>query len=73
MFPGTGPSVGWDRFERSLRFIAVVVVFGVVVFALLGFAGLTTATAQNENGDLRVEVGYAEVSRPGLAFLSFQF
>jgi len=66
-FPGVGPSVGWDRFERSLRFIAVVVVFGVVVFALLGFAGLSTATAQNEVGDLRVEVGYAEVSRPGLA------
>jgi hypothetical protein len=66
-FPGSGPSVGWDRFERSLRFVAVVVVFGVVGFALLGFAGLTTATARNGGGRLRVEVSYAEVSRPGLA------
>jgi hypothetical protein len=65
-FP-SGPTPRWDKFERLLRSFAVVVVFGIVIFSLLGFAGLTTSRADTTDGDMTVRVHYATVSRPGLA------
>ncbi|MET0909838.1 MAG: hypothetical protein ABWZ99_10225 [Ilumatobacteraceae bacterium] len=65
-FP-TNPSSGWDVFERTLRWVSVVVVFGVVVLALFGFAGLATGSATTEGDEFSVRVEYATVSRPGLA------
>lgn len=64
--PGV-PTRGWDSFERILRVVSVVVIFGIVIAALLGFAGLTTDTQDDSAGRLSVEVEYATVSRPGLA------
>jgi hypothetical protein len=61
------PTRGWDSFERILRVVSVVVIFGIVIAALFGFAGLTTGTAANSSGPLSVDVEYATVSRPGLA------
>lgn len=60
------PTVAWDRFERGLRIFAVAAVFGIVGYALLGFAGLTTTHASQTSGDLTVTVMYASVSRPGI-------
>ena len=65
-FP-VGPTRQWDRFERALRSFSVVVVFGIVILALFGFAGLATSSADATAGDLTVRVDYATVSRPGLA------
>ncbi len=62
----TDPSPGWDRFERWLRIAVVAVVFAIVGYALLGFAGLTTTHASRTSGDLTVTVTYASVSRAGL-------
>lgn len=62
-----GPSARWDVFERSLQSLSIVVVFGIVAFALFGFAGLATRGTDNTVGDLTVHVDYATVSRPGLA------
>ena len=47
--------------------MAVCVVFGVVIAALVGFAGLTTATNAEASDTMAVRVEYAEVSRPGIA------
>jgi hypothetical protein len=63
----TGPSTGWDLFERVLRIVAVCTVFGVVIAALFGLAGLTTAANAGSSDSLTVRVEYAEVSRPGIA------
>jgi hypothetical protein len=65
-FP-SGPTPRWDKFERLLRSFSVVVVFGIVILAVLGFAGLATSRADTTDGDLTVRVDYATVSRPGLA------
>ena len=65
-FP-SGPTPRWDKFERLLRLFSVVVVFGIVILALLGYAGLATSRADTTDGDLTVQVDYATVSRPGLA------
>ncbi len=61
------PSAGWSRFERALRAFAFAVVFGVVILALFGVGGLTTATASTTDGTTRLTVFYATVSRPGIA------
>jgi len=65
-FP-TNPSPRWDMFERTLRWVSVVVVFGIVLLALLGFAGLATGSATTDGDEFDVRVEYATVSRPGLA------
>jgi hypothetical protein len=65
-FP-SGPTPRWDKFERALRWFSVVVVFGIVILALFGFAGLATSRADTAGGDMTVRVDYATVSRPGLA------
>ncbi len=62
----TQPTRAWRRFEQALRTLAYLVVFGVVALALLGFAGLRTRAA-SANGDVDLEVTYAQVTRPGLA------
>lgn len=62
-----GPSAAWDRFERVLRVISVCIVFGVVIAALLGLAGVDTGTNAEASDSLSVRVEYAEVSRPGIA------
>jgi hypothetical protein len=62
-----GPTRGWDRFERILRAASVIIVFGIVIAALLGVAGLATATSRSEDGELGVQVEFASVSRAGLA------
>jgi hypothetical protein len=61
------PSPRWDAFERALRWVSVVVVFGVVAFALFGFAGLATGSATTDGEEFSVRVEYATVSWPGLA------
>jgi hypothetical protein len=61
------PSARWDLFERLLRSVSFIVVFGVVVLALLGFAGLATGSATTAGDEFSVQVDYATVSRPGLA------
>jgi hypothetical protein len=61
------PSTRWDRFERGLRFVAVSVVFAVVIGALAGAAGLSVATTEQTDGNLSVELTYASVTRPGIA------
>ncbi len=61
------PSPGWDVFERVLRSVSVIVIFGVVLFALFGFAGLTTGSETTDGDEFSVRVEYATVSRPGLA------
>ena len=63
----TGPSAGWDRFERVLRAVAVFIVFGVVIAALFGVAGIETGTNAVASDSMTVRVEYAEVSRPGIA------
>lgn len=63
----TGPSTGWDLFERMLRIVAVCTVFGVVIAALFGLFGLTTGSNAEASDSLEVRVEYAEVSRPGIA------
>ncbi len=60
------PSVNWQRFEQALRALAVLVVFGVVGYALFGCAGLTTATSSETSGALSATVTYASTTRPGL-------
>ena len=65
-FP-TNPSPRWDTFEWCLRLISVLVVFGIVALALLGFAGLATGSATTGGDQFDVRVEYATVSRPGLA------
>jgi hypothetical protein len=62
-----GPSPGWDLFERVLRVVAVSVVFGVVIAALFGLAGVTTTTNAETSEAMTVRVKFAEVSRPGIA------
>jgi hypothetical protein len=61
------PAPAWQRFERALRGVAVVVVAGIVAAALLGWFGLRLGTATAGDGNLEVAVRYAEISRPGLA------
>lgn len=61
------PSPRWDAFERSLRWVSVVIVFGVVGLALSGFAGLATDSTTTTGDEFSVRVEYATVSRPGLA------
>jgi len=63
----TGPSAGWDRFERALRVVAVCFVFGVVIAALLGWAGIETGSNAEASDSMSVRVEYAEVTRPGIA------
>jgi hypothetical protein len=61
------PTSGWDRFERALRLLAVVVAGGIVLGALFGLAGLSTSSEAAESGSLQLHVEYAEVSRAGIA------
>ena len=61
------PTPGWDRFERGLRVVAVVVAAGFVVAALLGVAGLSTSSVEAQSGSLQLRVEHAEVSRAGIA------
>jgi hypothetical protein len=61
------PSARWDMFERALRSVSFLVVFGVVVLALFGFAGLATGSATTVGDEFSVRVEHATVSRPGLA------
>lgn len=61
------PTQGWDRFERTLRAVAVSVAGLIVVGALLGFAGLTTTSSTAASGQLELRVEYAAVSRAGIA------
>ena len=44
-----------------------MVVFGVVIAALAGLAGLRTREAAASNDQLRVVVTYAQVARPGIS------
>lgn len=60
------PSVRWQRFEKTLRALAVVVAFGVVGYALFGCAGLTTASSSKTSGALSATITYASTTRPGL-------
>ncbi len=61
------PSASWDRFDRTLRLVAMTVIFAVVAAALMGVGGLQTAQATARNDQLEVTVTYPEVTRPGLA------
>ena len=61
------PPVNWQRFEKALRALAVLVAFGVVGYALFGCAGLTTATSSETSGALSATVTYASTTRPGLS------
>jgi len=65
-FPRNPPH-GWDFFERALRIVSVLVIFGIVIAALFGLAGLTTGAVDGSAGGLSVQVEYATVSRPGIA------
>ena len=59
------PSRGWTAFERAMRGVVLVLVFGVVIAALAGLAGLRTREVTGTAGRLEVKVTYAQVTRPG--------
>ncbi len=61
------PSRRWDRFESGLRAFLMALVTGVVVLAMTGVTGVSTATATASSRQIRVEVRHASVTRPGLA------
>jgi hypothetical protein len=58
---------GWDRFERALRALSFLMIFGVVIAAMFGVAGLRTGEQTAANGDLRATVLHAQVTRPGIS------
>lgn len=61
------PSAGWTRFERALRAVVFLVVFGVVIAALIGVAGLRTRQVTATSNALEVDVTYAQSTRPGIS------
>ncbi len=61
------PSVGWTRFERGIRAVVFLVVFGIVVAALVGFAGLRTREVSATSDRFEVRVTYAQATRPGIS------
>lgn len=61
------PSRSWIRFDEGLRYVAYALVFGVVVAAMFGLAGLRTRELVATNDDLTLTVTYAQITRPGIA------
>jgi hypothetical protein len=61
------PAPAWRNFERALRVVAVLVVGGIVLAALLGWVGVRLGTVAASDGNLDVSVRYAELTRPGMA------
>ncbi len=61
------PSPGWTGFERALRAAVFLVVFGVVIAALVGLAGLRTREVTATSERLEVSVTYAQSTRSGIS------
>lgn len=61
------PSPGWTTFERALRAVVFLVVFGVVIAALVGVAGLRTRQVTSTSDALEVSVTYAQTTRSGIS------